>query len=184
MLPKLISTSQNAFVQGRQILDSVLIANEYIDSRLRSGVAGLLCKLDIHKAYDHVNWGFLMYLLRRCGFGEIQCNWIKFSISIVKFFVMVNGSPCGFFGGSRGLRQGDPLSPLLFVIVMEALSRMMNELVVGGAMGGFDIGGQGGTVVSISHLLFADNTLILCGADDTQIRNLRFCFFVLRPFLV
>ena len=61
--PKLISDSQNAFVKSRQILDSFLIASECIDSRLKSGVPGVLCKLDVEKAYDHMSWGFLMYML-------------------------------------------------------------------------------------------------------------------------
>ena len=71
----LISDSQNAFVKGRQILDSILIASECIDSRLKSRIPGVLCKLDVRR-YDHVSWDFLMYMLWRYRFSEKWRKWI------------------------------------------------------------------------------------------------------------
>jgi hypothetical protein len=176
VLSKLISASQNAFVGGRQILDSVLVANEGLDSRLKSGSPGMLCKLDIEKAYDHVNWNFLLYMLRRCGFSERWRQWIYTCISTARFSVLVNGSAHGFFTTSRGLRQGDPLSPLLFIIVMEALSRMLERAVAGGYISGFSVGDSTGAELSISHSLFADDTLIFCGAESEQAWHLRGVF--------
>ena len=77
----------------------------------------------------------------------------------MRFSIMVNGSPNGFFSSSRGLRQGDHLSPLLFVFVMEALSKMISAAVHGGLLEGFKVGN-----ISFSHLLFADDTLVFCNA--------------------
>uniref|UniRef100_A0A2N9F0T2 Reverse transcriptase domain-containing protein n=1 Tax=Fagus sylvatica TaxID=28930 RepID=A0A2N9F0T2_FAGSY len=176
VLPKIISTSQNAFVQGRQILDSVLIASECVDSRLQHGDSGVLCKLDVEKAYDHVCWKFLLYLLQRCGFSMRWRNWINFCISTARFSILVNRCPSGFFRSSRGLRQGDPLSPLLFVIVMEALSRLLDRAVREGLFSGFLVGTSAGNSLMLSHLLFADDTLIFCGADSDQVTNLRHVF--------
>jgi hypothetical protein len=85
----------------------------------------VLCKLDLEKASNRVNLDFLLYPLRRCGFGEKVRDWIAHYISTVHFSVLINGSLSGFFNSSRGMRQGDPLSPPLFVVVKKALSRML-----------------------------------------------------------
>jgi hypothetical protein len=89
--------SQSAFLRGWQILDPVLIANECLNSRLRYSVLGVICKMDLEKVYDHVNWNFLLYMLRRCGFGEKWCSWIAHCISSVRFSILVNGTPTNFF---------------------------------------------------------------------------------------
>ncbi|RVX12904.1 Transposon TX1 uncharacterized 149 kDa protein [Vitis vinifera] len=132
VLAKVISTSQNAFVEGWQIMDAMLVANEAIDSIVKSNRGAILCKLDIEKAYDYVDWSFLFAVLENMGFAERRCCWIKWCLSTVRFSIMVNGSPTGFFQSSRGLRQGDPLSPYLFVVLMEAFSCLLKRAVAGG----------------------------------------------------
>ena len=72
----MVSPSHNAFVEGRQILDAALIANETMDSMLRRNGGGLFCKLDIEKAYDHLNWEFVLKVMRRKGFGQRWSTWI------------------------------------------------------------------------------------------------------------
>ena len=155
VLSAIISPSQNVFVHGRQITDSVLIANGCLDSRLKAGVPGVICKLDVEKAYDYVNWNFLLYLLERCGFSWKWRRWISYCISTVRFSILINGGLEGLFGSSRGIRQGDSLSPLLFVIVMEGLGRMVARAVEGGLLSGFQVGSLN---MVVSHLLFADDT--------------------------
>ncbi|WMV40485.1 hypothetical protein MTR67_033870 [Solanum verrucosum] len=128
VIHKLVNIQQMAFIKNRQIMDAVLIANESVDSRERDKKPGILCKLDIQKTYDHLNWNFLMNLLQRMGFGTKWLKWIRQCISSVKFSILINRSPCGFFSSYRGLRQGDPLSPFLFILAMEGLNNAVSGL--------------------------------------------------------
>ena len=77
-------------MEGRQILDAVLIANESIDSMLKRNENGVLCKLDVVKAYDHISWNFLLIVMRKMGFGEKWVGWISWCISTTSFSVLVN----------------------------------------------------------------------------------------------
>ena len=100
-------------------------------------------------------------MLTKMGFGEWWIRWISWCISLASFSVMINGCPCGFFQSSRGLCQGDLLSPYLFVIVMEAFRRLVKRAVDGVFLSTFRVGGYGSEGVIVSHLLFANDTLVV-----------------------
>ena len=101
VLGKVVFVDQNAFVRDRQILDASLIANEVIDFWHKRKEKWLICKLDIEKVYDSINWNFLMKVLHKMGFGSRWMEWIWWCISTAKFSVMVNGVPTSFFSNSR-----------------------------------------------------------------------------------
>ena len=146
-----VNSAQNAFVEGRQILDASLIANEVIESMQKRKERGVFCKLDIEKAYDQINWSFILNVLKNMGFGDKWVGWIEWCISIATFSILINGSPAGFFGSSRGLRQGDPLSLYLFVLGMEALSLIIDKAAEGGYISGYIFKGIDNTVKQITH---------------------------------
>ncbi|RVW85171.1 Transposon TX1 uncharacterized 149 kDa protein [Vitis vinifera] len=109
VVSKVVSPTQNAFVEGRQILDVALIANEAIDSLLKGDETGVLCKLDLEKAYDHINWDFLMTVMQKMGFGEKWTGWIRWCISTASFSVLINGSPAAISGLSIHLNKSEIL---------------------------------------------------------------------------
>ena len=107
-----------------------------IDAWNKRGEKGLICKLDIEKAYESINWQFLLKVMEKMGFGSKWLRWMWWCISTAKFSVMVNGVPVGFFSSSKGLSQGDPLSSYLFVMGMEVLSVLIRRAVEGGFISG------------------------------------------------
>ena len=178
VIGKIVGPYQHAFVAGCQILDAALVANECVDACLKSNLPSLICKLDIEKAYDRVSWGFLMTILERMGFPAKWRKWVYFCISTVHFSILINGEATGFFPSTRGLRQGDPLSPLLFILLMETLSRLITKASDVGSLEGVLISGSHSNDTRVIHLLFADDTLIFCKPDISQLGYLR-CILVL-----
>ncbi|KAJ9685997.1 hypothetical protein PVL29_015067 [Vitis rotundifolia] len=172
VLGNVVFVDQNAFVMGRQILDVSLIANEVIDSWKKRKEKGLVYKLDIEKTYNNINWNFLMRVMHKMGFGSRWMEWMWRCISTTKFFILVNGVRAGFFPSSKGLHQGDPLSPYLFVLGMEVLSALIRRVVDEGFISGCRIRGRGRMEMNISHLLFADDIVVFCKAKKEHLTYL------------
>ena len=107
---------------------------------------GFIFKVDFEKAYDHVEWPFLHFVFEKIGFKE---KWRSWCLSLVSFSIFVNGRPCGKFKGPRGLRQGDPFSPFLFILVVDGLSRLMKKARECGMIKGFEVRKE---KVLVSHL--------------------------------
>ena len=165
VMDKVISHNQSAFVPGRLIHDNILIVHEILHS-LKQGMDGeegrMAIKLDMAKAYDRVKWGFLMEVMVKLGFHATFCAWIRECISTVSYSAMVNGVPSGYFFPERGLRQGDPLSPFLFLFCAEALSAYFRLKEREGRICGVRLAPA---ATPITHLFFTDDSVVFCKAN-------------------
>ncbi|GJZ37313.1 hypothetical protein Tco_0583504 [Tanacetum coccineum] len=129
-LKRLVSPNQSAFVPGRSITDNILLTQEIMHNyHLDRGVPRCAFKVDIQKAYDTVDWEFLKVVLIGFGFHNRMVSWIMECVSTTSFSICINGSLHGYFKGKRGIRQGDPLSPYLFTLIMEVLTLMLHRRI-------------------------------------------------------
>ncbi|EOY02236.1 Uncharacterized protein TCM_011923 [Theobroma cacao] len=157
ILPSIISENQSGFVNGRLISDNILLAQELVgklDAKARGG--NVVLKLDMAKAYDRLNWDFLYLMMKQFGFNDRWISMIKACISNCWFSLLINGSLVGYFKSERGLRQGDSISPLLFVLAADYLSRGINQLFNRHK----SLLYLSGCFMPISHLAFADDIVI------------------------
>ena len=129
---------------------------------------GVVFKIDFEKAYDFVEWGFLDFVLEKKGFGSLWRKWIRGCLSTVSFSVFINGRPRGKLKGSRRLRQGDLLSLFLFTLVVDALGRLIDKATQCKAIRSFIVGKD---KVEVSHLQFADDTLLFMEANCNYFLN-------------
>lgn len=169
VIGKLIGVEQSAYVEGRCILDGPLMINEVCSWVKRARKKLLLFKVDFDKAFDSVNWQYLDSILEQMGFGNKWRMWIRGCLSSSRASVLINGSPTKEFPIFRGVRQGDPFSPYLFIIAMEGLSVALKTACDKGLFKGVPIPSNGSIV---SHLLYADDALFLGEWSRSNLKNL------------
>jgi hypothetical protein len=157
ILSKGLAEEQLGFLHGRQILDAVGTAQESLHGIKQKKQRALILKLDLMKAHDLINWDFLTLILHKAGSSLATIRWIMSCVSSVSYVVIINGEPSTFFQRDKGLRQGCPLSPLLFIMVMESLSLLINGEKIDGSSTGITVS----RIIKILHLLFVDDILTM-----------------------
>jgi hypothetical protein len=172
ILNDIISPQQSDFLPGRLITDNTLLAYEAIHylkqaKNCKHGYVGI--KLDMAKAYDRIEWSFLEQTLRTMGFPPNLTNTIMRCVSSVSFSILVNGQPSPSFNPHRGIRQGDPLSPYLFIICADVLYSLITQLQLNNKIKGIAIATN---APQISHLFFADDSILFCRAKPEEAAHL------------
>jgi hypothetical protein len=174
LLPKIISPFQSAFVPGRNIQDNSILAHELLHNfNNKKGKGGLMfLKLDMEKAFDKMEWPFILSIMKKLGFHPIWISWIETCISSSHFSILINGSSFGNFSPGRGLRQGDPVSPFLFILGSEVLSHLLQREETLGNIRGMIIAKSN---PAIHHLLFADDLLLFGKATISEACSIKLC---------
>ncbi|XP_071713621.1 uncharacterized protein [Rutidosis leptorrhynchoides] len=176
VVPRLVGMEQSAFLGGRYILDGALVANEVVKDLRRNKNHGLIFKVDFEKAFDSLNWDYLLEVMKCMGFDSKWCKWISSCLKSATISILINGSPTSEFNLKRGVRQGDPLSPFLFIIAAEGLNILTKMAVERGMYKGVEVGKD---KVVISHLQYADDTIFFGEWSRRNARNLMYlleCF--------
>ncbi|GKA87511.1 RNA-directed DNA polymerase, eukaryota, reverse transcriptase zinc-binding domain protein, partial [Tanacetum coccineum] len=164
VLGSLVDKNQCAFIPSRQISDNILLSQELMRGYHRDrGFAKCAFKVDIQKAYDSVEWVFLSRCLKAFGLHDTMIKWVMNYVSSTSFSVNVNGDHMGFFKGMRGLRQGDPLSPNLFTLVMEVFNLVLKRQISRNPSFKYHWLCKD---LKLTHLCFADDLLLFCHGDS------------------
>ena len=152
-------------------MDGILIANEIVDGAKQAKNDLLLFKVNFEKAYDSVHWGYLDDVMFKMNFPILWRSWIMERVTTATTSVLVNGCPTNEFCFERGLRQGDPFSPFLFLLAAEGLNVIMSALcpIIFSLL--IALGVQ--TTVSVSHLQFADDTLLVGVKSWANVRAMK-----------
>jgi hypothetical protein len=163
-MSRIIHRCQSAFIKGRNIMDGVMTLHEIMHDVKNNKRYGLILKLDFEKAYDKISWDFLFEMLRQRGFDEIWCKWIKEVVTSGTLSVQVNGSVGSYFKSGKGVRQGDPLSPLLFNLATNSLAKMVHKAQENGLIKGLvpNCIEQGVAILQYAH------DTILCMEDEME----------------
>ncbi|XP_071728713.1 uncharacterized protein [Rutidosis leptorrhynchoides] len=172
---KQVIESDNIY-KGRSILDGFLVLDEAVADLKRRKSKSFIFKVDFEKAFDSVNWVYLLDLLKLMGFGDKWVKWIEACFKSATVSILVNGSPTSEFTLEKGIRQGDPLSPYLFIIVGEGLNFLAKSACNQGFIKGVEIGAD---KILLSHLQYTDDTIFIgkwCKRNVSNVMKLLECF--------
>ncbi|GKC16187.1 RNA-directed DNA polymerase, eukaryota, reverse transcriptase zinc-binding domain protein [Tanacetum coccineum] len=176
VLGDIVNEVQSAFIAERQMLDGPFILNEILQWCTKKKKKTLIFKVDFEKAFDSIRWDFLDDVLKEFGFRCKWRNWIQSCLTSSKGSILVNGCPTNEFQFYKGLKQGDPLSPFLFILVMESLHLSFQRIVNAGMFKGIVLDQS----LCLSHMFYADDAIFLGEWSDGNISTLIHvlkCFF-------
>jgi hypothetical protein len=174
-MSRIICVSQNAFIKGRNIMDGVLSLHEILHETKRKNKNGVILKLDFEKAYDKISWSFLFESMKQRGFCDTWCNWIQQVVCSGTLSVKINDTVGSYFKSKKGVRQGDPLSPLLFNLAADCLAKLVHLAQENNLIKGLipDVIPKG-----VAILQYADDT-ILCMDDDVEtMTNMKILLYI------
>nr|GEY31380.1 RNA-directed DNA polymerase, eukaryota, reverse transcriptase zinc-binding domain protein [Tanacetum cinerariifolium] len=182
VLGDIVNGVQYAFVADRQILDGPFIFDEVLHWCRRKKKHTLIFKVDFEKAFDSVRWDFVDDVLNKFGFGKRWRTWIQSCLRSSRGSILVNGSPTEEFQFFRGLKQGDPLSPFLFILITKSLHISFQRVVDAGLFTGIKIN----SMVNLSHLFYADDAIFLGQWSELNIDSAAVklgCLILKTPFI-